>query len=475
MNRWIAATALSVTGVVVAVLAARSSGEAAPAIPPTAAQDLQPQTERFVVHEWGTFTGFAGSDGVHLPFTTNIGSDLPSFVVNRSQHKETPNFQERLLFVKWGGAVALQRMETPVVYFYSRQPREVKVRVDFPQGTLSEFYPPVKEMAPYFGAAPGEPRFLPPQKNQFAALRTIPGAIGARAFMEAGLGAYNATQSYLDWGRVQIIPHPTPEQAKLVPAVVDQKQHYDLARETDAALVQLKDVEGKPHAEKFLFYRGLGNFTLPITLVAQGHDRFEVRSSGSAPIAAAFLLNTTASGEVRFASVSDIAGTRGVQLPARRQSQSELSEAIVRSLTAEGLYEKEARAMVRTWQASWLAEPGTRLLYLVPRPVTDALLPLHIEPTPSESVRVLVGRIDILTPEDEASLQGIMNRVLTNGDSISDQEMRGLESLGRFQMPALEHVATMLKGKQNAGPAVRSMTDAMNVKRLKLLAEKKPA
>ena len=36
-----------------------------------------------VVHEWGTFTGFAGSNGVHLPFETTIGSDLPAFVDNR--------------------------------------------------------------------------------------------------------------------------------------------------------------------------------------------------------------------------------------------------------------------------------------------------------------------------------------------------------------------------------------------------------
>src|SRR5688500_17082318 len=43
----------------------------------------QPANEKFAVHEWGTFTGFAGSDGVHLAFGTNLGGDLPPFVLSR--------------------------------------------------------------------------------------------------------------------------------------------------------------------------------------------------------------------------------------------------------------------------------------------------------------------------------------------------------------------------------------------------------
>lgn len=54
--------------------------------------------------------------------------------------------------------------------------------------------------------------------------------------------------------------------------------------------------------------------------------------------------------------------------------------------------------MLATWKTSWLGEPGTRVLYIVPRPVTDALLPLHISPAPDVLTHVLVGRIDVLTP-----------------------------------------------------------------------------
>ena len=34
------------------------------------------------------------------------------------------------------------------MYFYADRQREVDVRVEFPQGLLTEFYPPVQAMGP---------------------------------------------------------------------------------------------------------------------------------------------------------------------------------------------------------------------------------------------------------------------------------------------------------------------------------------
>ena len=90
---------------------------------------------------------------------------------------------------------------------------------------------------------------------------------------------------------------------------------------------------------------------------------------------------------------------------------SELAAVTVRELTAAGLYEKESLAMVNTWRRSRLGENGTRLLYLVPGKLTDVPLPLSIEPAPDEKVRVLVGRLETLTPEDCQQLV----QVLTEG------------------------------------------------------------
>jgi hypothetical protein len=64
-------------------------------------------------------------------------------------------------------------------------------------------------------------------------------------------------------------------------------------------------------------------------------------------------------------------------------------------LVAEGLYDAEARAMIDTWRDTWSAD-GVRVLYLVPRAFTDAVLPLRIAPAPADMVRVLVGRAELI-------------------------------------------------------------------------------
>lgn len=79
-----------------------------------------------------------------------------------------------------------------------------------------------------------------------------------------------------------------------------------------------------------------------------------------------------------------------------------LAADMVQALKAEGLYEKEALAMVKTWRDSWFIEQGTRLFYLLPQEKTDELLPLTITPRPDEVVRVMVGRLEIMRPEHSA-------------------------------------------------------------------------
>ena len=38
-----------------------------------------------IVHEWGTFTSFSGSDGIQLEFRPNVDHELPGFVETRAQ------------------------------------------------------------------------------------------------------------------------------------------------------------------------------------------------------------------------------------------------------------------------------------------------------------------------------------------------------------------------------------------------------
>src|SRR5262245_14028478 len=43
--------------------------------------------DRFVVHEWGTFTSFSGSDAVKLEFRPLVDVDLPRFVLDRARQE----------------------------------------------------------------------------------------------------------------------------------------------------------------------------------------------------------------------------------------------------------------------------------------------------------------------------------------------------------------------------------------------------
>src|SRR5262249_9544364 len=73
-------------------------------------------------------------------------------------------------------------------------------------------------------------------------------------------------------------------------------------------------------------------------------------------------------------------------------------------LTKAGLYPKEAAAMCNNWEHSYFATNGLRLLYILPRQRTDELIPIEIQPKPTEMARVMVGRVELLTPDREAAL-----------------------------------------------------------------------
>ena len=80
--------------------------------------------------EWGTFTSVAGEDGSAIDWNVLGGKDdLPNFV----KYERYRCFKFRL-----SGTV---RMETPVVYFYSKRELTAHVTVAFPHGVVTEWYP----------------------------------------------------------------------------------------------------------------------------------------------------------------------------------------------------------------------------------------------------------------------------------------------------------------------------------------------
>ena len=404
--------------------------------------EARPRGDGLIVHEWGTFTSFSGSDGVRLEFRPLIDEDLPPFVLDRYLQSGAID-----LFGKSQIRVRM-RMETPVTYFYTDRERDVNVRVSFPDGMLTEFYPPVARMEPPYRLYEEPPR----------------------------------KRTALDWGTIHLIPTDCfrarvddPARRRLLESLLpagltppaEAKYHYGRARETDSALVHVHrpqaDRANAPLApagdffEKFLFYRGVGDFELPLELTAASDGTFELANSGSDPIRALFLIDADGK-EVRFSAFEQIVGGERMKLVQAQEPTTldSLADAVKDALVKEGLYEKEAMAMVNTWRSSWFGEAGTRLLYVVPQPLTDAILPLDISPRPEETVRVLVGRMEIMTPAQESQIAALVSRsaaerqaeletAASNGQAASYAGPAELTSLGRLAEPALARVSAISK------------------------------
>src|SRR5919198_6284169 len=82
----------------------------------------------FDVHEWGTFTSVAGENGTAITWQPFAGpTDLPCFVDRFRNFKYT--------------LVGTVRMETPVLYFYASRESVTRVKVGFPNGVITEWYP----------------------------------------------------------------------------------------------------------------------------------------------------------------------------------------------------------------------------------------------------------------------------------------------------------------------------------------------
>ena len=399
------------------------------AAPVAEADKKLPVDSNYVVHEWGTFTSFAGSDGVSLDFRPLVDEDLPAFVYDRPRQAFTSERRD-IAYARGrsdkGLVISRQRMETPVTYFYTDQERLVDVVVEFPKGLLTEFFPPVRQFGPAYKKAQPEP----------------------------------LENSFLRWGKVRLLPPAKAIDPKtgidpfILKVPAGEAEHYAYARETDSAHVQITDPAMLMTVrEKFLFYRGVGNFDLPVTLKATGGDRFTLTHSGKTPLSYAFLVQIDAAKNVRFARHDRIAGAVEMTLPSQPGTIEALSDEMVKALVSDGLYEKEARSMVKTWRSSWFGEAGTRVLYSLPQVYTDALLPLRLEPAPKENVRVMIGRLETLTPEQESRIEHLVSQLGSEDPAVRDATGAEINRLGRFAEPALTRVAKLSEDAETQAKA----------------------
>ena len=367
------------------------------------AQDVVRSDSSYVVHEWGTFTTITRGDGKDLLWHPLVAaSELPGFVTDiRGWSK-----------VDLRGTV---RMETPVLYFYAKAPLSIDASVQFRGGKFTEWYPDAQS---------------------------------------------DRKGSSLRWPRVDLTPLPASAQA-LPPfprEAVDN--HYYRARAVDATPLRVETKKGAQH-ERFLFYRGVGSFELPLRVEYAGSG-LRVTKKGKSPIR--YLVFERRGKKVDYGVYVAGGAKNGlvVPLPFDRGGvrwDSDHVEALERMLIYSGLYRKEAKAMLASWKHTWFEE-GRRVIWIVPQDFTDKVLPLRLEPKPKEAVRILVGRIELIDAQLEARVAHVAKRIVelaaNRGAGAELANTRKLDAdvvaLGRFGLPLLSRLGeSMKKGSEAAG------------------------
>lgn len=318
---------------------------------------------KYTAHEWGTFTTVHGSDGGYLSGLYREEEHLPNFVYSHNGFSPDPAVQKGLY--KEAAAVTV-KMETPVVYFYSDRALDVNIKVDFPNGAISQWYPkrldgeanPInKELdfsTPYEGWITWDATILDPSSD--LAINTNP-----------------------------LLETPT----------------WIRPRETDANLVQCGE-----EIEKFLFYRGVGNFKLPLHLEMVDDQTLSLINKGNEDISYVFVYEKWGNQPAKVWWTGELETEKKLELrdPGESLSKEGLDasfEEFVQALVDAGLYEKEARAMLNTWHESYFNSYGIKVFWVVPSQLTEEILPLTLDPKPENLERVLVGRSEILSPSFE--------------------------------------------------------------------------
>ena len=346
---------------------------------PSARQDAT--NPSLTAHEWGTFTSIADRSGKAIKWLPLNGSDLPRFV----EHFRTADFKV--------GLAGTVRMETPVLYFYSPNETTVSVRVGFSQGVITEWYPHASHIEP----------------NPKSVLD------GEALFKHHADGS-------IAWDSVTVAPGLSPSLPR-----DDRDNHYYAARETSAAPVVVRNGNAMEQ-EKFLFYRGVSVFPVPVAAQETSDGKVLVTNLRPDEIPGVILFERRGD-KLGFRLGGALQREATLDPPELNSTLESMSRDLEGMIIAQGLYPDEAHAMIETWHESWFEE-GSRLLYIVPVHFVDQVLPLSINPMPGQVVRVFVGRLELISPATERAVE----------DALAAHDISTILRYGRFLQPIMEQL-----------------------------------
>lgn len=376
----------------------------------------------YTLHEWGTFTTVAGSDGVLLPGLEREETLLPWFthsLLGQENGNAPPPAEQVEMIRRYGFAFGkgirrpvrgvTVKMETPVIYFHSERGFDVSVRVGFQGGTISQWFPRRSggEVLPEPEVGKGGSPFdLEPWTLDYGVRR----------------------EGWIEWNARVLSPEESRRAIVFKPR---ESLHWMRPRVPEANVVRAPGGE----TEGFLFYRGIGAFDpgLETTVGEDGTLWLGNSCGGDIPFALVFERSGALARWAALRGGIPEGGKTGVPVAEMSGSEDSLVEPVYREmcagLVAAGLFESEARAMIETWWDSYFATEGLRVFWIVPAAKTDVILPLSVSPAPERTVRVMVGRSEVLRPSREREWLAL-SRSGDGGERERWERIRGSDRFG---------------------------------------------
>lgn len=335
----------------------------------------QKLSAQYIMHEWGTFTTVAGTDGVLLPGLFLEEETLPLFVYSHKGFSPHPIYNVDL---KTGDTTGYEyqncdnttvKMETPVMYFYNTDSMNVKVRVDFPDGRITQWYP---------NRTAGE---------KYSEYFDLNKSVNKNGWIE-----WNT--NILAKGVNIAYSPPTWQETKT----------WTTPRKTTSNLIT---VNGE--VEKFLFYRGIGNFTLPVVTKFTKEGNLMILNNSVEEIPYFYVYEKLPDNKFKlwFTGAIKSGESETISKPTQEFDVTELDSKLIEfqsELESAGLYSDEAVSMLNTWKQSYFGKTGLRIFWILTENQTKKILPLTLTPKASKVSRVLVARSEVLTPEFEKEI-----------------------------------------------------------------------
>ena len=352
------------------------------------------------IHEWGTFTALQDEQGHALGGINVDDEQLPSFVHNLNPYVVDRSYSLSIYDMKGvppRHPYVTMRLETPVIYFHlpkNSPPIKLDVNVALRGGWLTQFYPNADADAPGL------------KEHEFHFGKITPQTIGRLAWTGLNVGTG--------------VDGPKTDQ-----------HTWAAPRNVDAASVTTGGKQSE--SEKYLFYRGVGNFAAPLEVATNTKaDQIEIRGRFEEVLGRAekvnvgplWLVQVQPDGGFAYRTIAPlnigsdpaaIAGKARASFAANDFSQHNLDnlrQELRQALVREGLYADEAEALIETWNQAYFRAPGLRLFFLVPRRWTDHYLPLTFS-QPADLQRAMIGRIELISPRQHADLEKLSHMAVS--------------------------------------------------------------